>query len=150
MIDSKFSFDTNLLVYAVDSSDSTKHKLTIALLDKIIPCNCVLTLQSLCEFYYVVTRKGHLSTKLAKSQLADWQLLFPTVIAKASTLHRALSVIDIHKLSFWDAMLWATAREAGVTILLSEDFQHNQTIDTVRIINPFIMSDLSELLSPFN
>jgi len=39
--------------------------------------------------------------------------------------------------SFWDAMLWATVRRAGVRLLVSEDFQDGQTIEGVRIINPF-------------
>lgn len=43
-----------------------------------------------------------------------------------------------HKLAFWDAMLWATARDAGATILLSEDFQSNRLIEKVRIVNPFV------------
>jgi predicted nucleic acid-binding protein len=34
-------------------------------------------------------------------------------------------------------MLWAVAREAGVTLLLSEDFQHDQILDGIRICNPF-------------
>ena len=40
-------------------------------------------------------------------------------------------------MAFWDAMLWATARRAGVGVLVSEDFQDGQTIEGVRIVNPF-------------
>ncbi|MBK6974813.1 MAG: hypothetical protein IPH26_18410 [Sterolibacteriaceae bacterium] len=41
-------------------------------------------------------------------------------------------------------MLWATVREGGVATLLSEDFQHGQDIEGVRIINPFKLQDLDE------
>jgi predicted nucleic acid-binding protein len=47
---------------------------------------------------------------------------------------------------FWDAMLWATAQEAGVNVLLTEDFQDLALIEGVRFVNPFSHNDLSELL----
>ena len=33
-------------------------------------------------------------------------------------------------------MLWAVAREAGATLLISEDFQHDRFLDGVRFCNP--------------
>ncbi len=46
-----------------------------------------------------------------------------------------------HGLTFWDAMLWATAKAAGVTVLLSEDFQHDRVLEGVRFRNPFVVAD---------
>ena len=40
-------------------------------------------------------------------------------------------------LSFWDAMLWATARRAGCSVLLSEDFQDGRRLDGVLFVDPF-------------
>ena len=80
-------------------------------------------------------------------QVDDWQQFFPVISAKAATLTRALAAVKRNQLSFWDAMLWATIREAGVATLLSEDFQHEQHLDGVQIINPFILNDFGELLS---
>ena len=42
-------------------------------------------------------------------------------------------------------MLWATARRAGVLILLSEDFQDGQTIKGVRILNPFAPRNTAQI-----
>jgi prevent-host-death family protein len=55
------------------------------------------------------------------------------------TLHerKAINAVNAHTLSFWDAMLWAVAREAGVTLLLSDDFQHDRILDGIRFCNPF-------------
>ena len=39
--------------------------------------------------------------------------------------------------SFWDAMLWTTARQAGCRLLLSEDLQDGQTLGGVTCVNPF-------------
>jgi len=41
-------------------------------------------------------------------------------------------------LSFWDALIWAAAKEDGVAELYSEDFQNGREIEGLRFINPFI------------
>ena len=51
---------------------------------------------------------------------------------------RALDAIPRHCLSLWDALIWAAARENGVRLIYSEDFQHGREIEGVRIVNPFI------------
>jgi len=50
---------------------------------------------------------------------------------------RALEATPRFALSFWDALIWAAAAEAGVPVLYTEDLQHGQEIDGVRIVNPF-------------
>ncbi|GIX28693.1 MAG: hypothetical protein KatS3mg123_2574 [Burkholderiales bacterium] len=64
----------------------------------------------------------------AWAQVQDWQILFPVASAKPSTLARA------------------AAKEAGGTLLLSEDFQDGQVLDGVRFANPFATDDLGALL----
>jgi hypothetical protein len=39
-----------------------------------------------------------------------------------------MRAVAAYRIGFWDAMLWAIARRAGVRILFSEDFQDRQTI----------------------
>jgi hypothetical protein len=46
-------------------------------------------------------------------------------------------LVKRHSVSFWDAMLWVTAREAGCRLLFSEDLHDGQTLDGVTCINPF-------------
>jgi predicted nucleic acid-binding protein len=43
-----------------------------------------------------------------------------------------------YRLSFWDALLWATVRRAGIAVLVSEDFQDGRVIEGVRFVNPFV------------
>ena len=42
-----------------------------------------------------------------------------------------------HSLSFWDAMLWATAKRAGCQVLISEDGQDGRLLGGVTWVNPF-------------
>jgi len=41
-----------------------------------------------------------------------------------------------HKLAYWDAQLWATARLNQIPVIFSEDFQSGGTIEGVKFINP--------------
>jgi predicted nucleic acid-binding protein len=131
--------DSNVLVYAVDRYSGPRHGRALYL-------DGVLTLQSLCEFFHAVTRKRKASMEEARAQVQDWQVLFPVASAKPSTLVRAAAAVRLRRLAFWNAMLWAAAKEAGVTLLLSEDFQDGQVLDGVRFANPFATDDLGALL----
>ncbi len=140
------TLDTNLLVYAVDTSAKDKHVKAQKLVELALKSDCVLTLQALSEFYFAVTRKGKLPAAAAKAQVEAWQDLFPVVVAKPSTLNRAITATVSQQIGFWDALLWATAREAGVTLLLSEDFSGGSLLDGVRVVNPLVHKDLPGLL----
>jgi predicted nucleic acid-binding protein len=40
--------------------------------------------------------------------------------------------------SFWDAFIIQTAIEGSATTLYSEDLPHDQNLDGLRVINPFV------------
>jgi predicted nucleic acid-binding protein len=88
-------------------------------MQNLLTQDCTLILQSLCEFFHAVTRKKIVPIKIAQEQIEDWQQLFPTDSAKATTVNRAIAAVIPYKLSFWDAMFWATAKEAGITVICS-------------------------------
>jgi predicted nucleic acid-binding protein len=50
-----------------------------------------------------------------------------------------------HGFSFWDAMIWATAKRAGCRLLISADGQEGRTLGGVTIVNPLLPA-LSPLL----
>ena len=52
-------------------------------------------------------------------------------------LEAARGVRD-HRLGYWDAQLWATARLNQIPTVLSEDFADGQTLDAVRFHDPFL------------
>ncbi|HLF66827.1 MAG TPA: PIN domain-containing protein [Gammaproteobacteria bacterium] len=141
MNDTVFTFDTNILIYAFDQQAQTRHKKAVYMIQKALTLNCILTLQALSEFYYACTRKGLMPIQDALAQVKDWQTIFPIVLAKPHTLTRAILSVERYQLGFWDAMLLETARGAGVSILFSEDFQDQQIIDGIQIMNPFIHED---------
>ena len=63
-----------------------------------------------------------------------------------------MDVVQEHRLSFWDAMLWATARQAGCSAILSEDLPDGRRLNGAEIINPFAAAAanrLAPLLEPW-
>jgi predicted nucleic acid-binding protein len=133
----RVSLDANVLVYAADRTEPERHEKAVSLVDQAVEWDCVLTIQALSEFFAVVTRKGKMPLEDAAGQVRDWQELFPVVTPKSTALLQAIVAVKEHSLAFWDAMLWSVAKDADVTLLLSEDFQHGRELGGVRFNNPF-------------
>ncbi len=83
----------------------------------------VLILQTLAEFYTMATRTLETSPEDACSFLAGLRAALPVYAATAPDLDKAMLGTQRHGLSFWDAMLWATADRIGVRYLLTADFR---------------------------
>jgi predicted nucleic acid-binding protein len=106
-------------------------------MDRATAADCILTLQSLAEFFSAVTRKGKRSLADAAGFIADWRAVFAIHAADEACLTEAIDAVERNALSFWDALLWAAARRAGCRLLLSEDMHDGQTLGGVTIVNPF-------------
>lgn len=53
------------------------------------------------------------------------------------TTIRALAGMMTHRLSFWDAMIWATAIENHITTIYTEDMPGSAEIEGIIYRNPF-------------
>ncbi|MYF76280.1 MAG: PIN domain-containing protein [Acidobacteria bacterium] len=138
-VERRFSLDSNILVYAADQdAGANRHGTSVALIEQAAKSDCVLTLQSLTEFFSATTRKRLLRPQDAGAFVSDWLAVFPVAPNAAVDLAEAMRVLEGYRISFWDAMLWATARRAGCSAILSEDFQDGQVLQGVRFINPFL------------
>ena len=62
----------------------------------------------------------------------------PWVIDHA-TVETAWAIESRYGLSYWDCLIVSSAQQQGCEWLLTEDLQHNQQIDGVRILNPFLV-----------
>lgn len=133
----RVTFDSNILVYAVDVEAGAKHSTALSLIARAADTDCVLTLQSLAEFFFVATRKAGLDVAEGADIVNRWREIFPVRAADEGALALAIEAVDIHQLSFWDALLWATARQANCQLLVSEDFQDGRTLEGVTFVNPF-------------
>ena len=143
----RFSLDTNILVYAVDRDAGVRHKLSRALVGRAARSDCVLAAQALAEFFHATTRKGLLAPAAASALVRDWLDVFHVTSADTVALVEAMDAVGEHRLSFWEAMLWATARQSGCSAILSEDMQDGRRLGGVEFFNPFT-EDASARLEP--
>jgi predicted nucleic acid-binding protein len=133
----RLSLDANILVYFVDIDAGRRHEQALDLISRAGRADCILTLQSLGEFFHVVTRKGMLSSPDAATVVERLGATFSVGAADLGILSTVLSAVLDHRLSFWDAMLWATVQQAGCELLLSEDFQDGRRLGRVTFVDPF-------------
>jgi len=132
------SFDANVLVYAADATGGERHERAADLVGRAMRLqNCIQALQSFCEFFNVVTKKAGIDAAAAAEFVDTWGAAMTVESATLPDLATAIRGVREHGLAFWDALLWATVRRAGVELLISEDFQDRRTIEGVRIVNPF-------------
>jgi len=61
---------------------------------------------------------------------------WPVLPLTAIIVLEATRGVHQHKLAYWDAQLWATARLNQIPVIFSEDFQSGGTIEGVKFINP--------------
>ena len=92
------------------------------------------------EFLNVVTRKNTVAVDTAgvASYLESVLLPLMKVVPSGALFHAALAVQGRWQFSFYDSLIVAAAKEAGCQRLLTEDMQHGQVIDGLRIENPFL------------
>jgi predicted nucleic acid-binding protein len=133
----RFSVDTNILIYSIDTDAGTRHEQERAVMDAPPDADCVLTLQALAEFFHAVTRKDKMPAAEAAAMVHDWMELFPVAVADGRSLAGAIRLKEAESFAFWDAMLVEAARISGVTRLLSEDMQDGRMVGALRLENPF-------------
>jgi predicted nucleic acid-binding protein len=135
----KYFFDTNVLVYLFDADSPDKRKTARALFQQHAEAgDILLSTQVLQEFYVAVTRKlaRPLDTAAAAEAVSSFAELALVQIDSAlivSAIHRSRN----NQLSFWDALIVQAAIEGHASTLYSEDMQHGQIQDSLRVVNPF-------------
>lgn len=129
--------DTNVLVYADDHDAGVKRTRARELLaDVLASGEGVISTQVLQEFFVSATRKLHVDPAIARRKveiLAEMDV----VILDRELIVGAIDLYRLHSLAFWDALIVRAAAVAGCGVLLTEDLQHGQVIDGVRVENPF-------------
>jgi predicted nucleic acid-binding protein len=142
-----FTIDTNILIYASDTADAAKKLKARSLLAKMAEVDCVLPLQCLNEFYSATTKKGLLTSRDAERVVRQGLRSFQIVVPEAEDLAAAIEIHRDHRVQFYDALLWMTARRAGCTVFLTEDNHPGRSFGGIALHNPFVPGfDLEKLL----
>lgn len=144
IVDSIFLIDTNILVYAFDTTDPQKQKIAKDLLERCWKkeITYAISAQNLAEFFVVVVERipGKMPLEQAEqivhdiSSFSHWKILY----YNAETIQKAIEQYKKTKKHFWDALLVATMLENSITFLYTENITDFEKVNGITAINPLI------------
>ncbi len=136
----KCFIDSNLLVYTFDPNELDKMNFISDFLDKIKKKeNSVISTQSLGEFYNVATKKLKLSKEKAENACRKFAETFPVYEITTENVFHAMEISRKTQYSYWDSLILAVASDIGCSTVYSEDLTSGQTVDGVKVVNPFFV-----------
>jgi predicted nucleic acid-binding protein len=136
----RFFVDTNILVYAYDSSAGKKWKAASDILSLLWANRTgIISTQVLQEFFVALTQKVNhpVVPKVGKEIISDY-LRWPVVVNNTKSILRAIDLKEKYHFPFWDSLILQAAMYAESDYLLTEDFQDGQSIESITIVNPFL------------
>jgi predicted nucleic acid-binding protein len=138
MTDSPF-LDTNVLLYSVNMPKGNTPDPRSERAERILSLGGVVSVQVLNEFSDIASRKW----KLNWEKIVGFLQVFESICGRAlpltaDTQAAAVAISRRYGYRIYDSTILAAAVEAGCSTLLTEDMQHGQLIEGVRIENPFL------------
>lgn len=129
--------DSNIFIYLLDKHDEDRRNQAKKLLLTLSHSRqIVISTQVLNEVYAVATNKLKIDP-LAGKQFINKLSEFTTVIITNQIIQKAVDCSILNKINYWDALMITAAEAALCSVLYTEDLNHQQAINGVKIINPF-------------
>lgn len=125
-------FDTNILIYLL-SEDQAKAERAQALLES----GGVISVQVLNEFASVALRKKAATFREVRDILSILREVCSVEPLDIETHDLGLDLAERYQFSIYDSLIIAAAIRSGCSILYTEDLKAGQTIEQLRICNPF-------------
>lgn len=132
--------DTNIMVYARDSSEPDKQVVAKQWIAHLWESRGGrLSYQSFNEYYVITTQRLHpgLSKEEARCDLNALEAWNPLPINQP-VIENAWRLQDRYQFSWWDSLIMSAAQIQGCKFILSEDLQHEQVVDDLIVVNPFL------------
>ncbi len=134
----KYFVDTNILMYAHDTSAGEKHERARTLVEELWRDRTgVVSTQVLQELSVNLRKKVRrpLDAKATREIVADY-LTWQVIVNGGDSILEALELESRYELSFWDALVVQAAQASGAEVLYSEDLSNGQRFGPVRVVNP--------------
>ena len=136
----RFFLDTNIFVYAFDTTAPAKAKRASRLIrDSVDTGKGIVSYQVVQEFFNVALRRFAHPMSVAEAEQYLVTVFRPLLAIHSSpALYvEALRIMGRYRFSWYDSIILASALEASCEALYSEDFQHGRVIEGLKIENPF-------------
>ena len=130
--------DTNVLLYAYDSTEQRKQSIALELLDRAVLGHMVISSQVLAEFASACLHK--IAHRMAPSEvISSLEVLSAITVVPADLgiVRRAVEAHERYGIHFYDGMIIAAAERAGCSRVCSEDLNSGQQYFGIAVENPF-------------
>jgi predicted nucleic acid-binding protein len=135
--------DSNVFLYLWDTADVARRTIARDVLRGLKTVPSAIGLQVVGEVQNVLTRKLKQKPAEAAQHGRDLLMGFDTFAPARSNVEEALGLMARGRYQYWDALLLTTARDAGCTVMFSEDMADGSTFGPLEIVNPFGVDGLS-------
>jgi len=136
-----YFIDTNIFIYSFDQQETVKRDIAKEMIKKaLIDGKGFISSQVIQEFFNVATKKfeSPLSVLEAKDFMENVFKLLNVVQPNFDFISKGLDVSVTRGYLFYDSLIIAAALGSGCKVLYSEDMQHGQMIQNLKIENPFL------------
>lgn len=136
----RYLIDTNILVYVHDHADAARRARSVEVLRRVgAEPSAAVPAQVLAEFASVALRKMKppMTPAAVYAQLEELERAFPVLPLTAGVVLEATRGVRDHRLSYYDAQIWAVAKLGQIPVVLSEDFSDGARIEGVSFHDPF-------------
>lgn len=135
----RYLVDSNVLIYTLDARDPEKRERAKEIVRGVaVSGTAALPVQSLSELSNVCLRKLEpaLDPREVRREIEKLYTAFKVIPLTAPVVMEALRGVGEHRLSYYDAQIWATARLTQIPVVLSEDFNPDATLEGVSFLDP--------------
>lgn len=134
-----FLIDSNILVYAFDSSEKEKHAKAAAFLENAVSLKTgFLSVQNLSEFHAAITAK--IEKKVSREESLDtmrgFAESFRILRYNEKTAFEAVNLELLYKIPYWDALIAATMQKNNVKTIYTENEKDFKKIPWLTVVNP--------------
>lgn len=131
-------FDTNILVYAVDSRDPRKQQIAGEILAHAMDVNNdgAISVQVLSEFSNILQNKFGLPSERVEDYVSMFYPLLKTEVT-ADMVRSAIFIQKEYGIQYYDSLIVAAAEKIGCHEIVSEDFNAGQIYRGMMAVNPF-------------
>ncbi len=136
----RYFIDTNIFIYLFDKCSPEKSRTSRVIIKEALDKkNGLISFQVVQEFMNAAVKR--FPQKMSHKQLRNFfrRILRPLIgiLPDVQIYEDALEINKQYRFSFYDSLIIAAAQSSACNILLSEDLQSDQTIEGVRIVNPY-------------
>lgn len=135
--------DTNVFIYLWDARDALKMGVAEEVVRGMASARSAVGLQVVGEVQNVLRRKFKSPGWEAAQRARNLLTAFEVFSASRVNVEESLSLMAAGRNQYWDALLLTAARDAGCTVIFTEDMADGSKFGPLEIVNPFGVDGLS-------